>query len=184
MADDCINTIYTPKMGNFRKVINNYLTTRFVKIKEYVSHETHDELVDQLLPSGVPEMRCEINLDFNKIIPMPESISLTQKMEFSEHTPTGDALREKNYWEHGYRDWYDWSCENWGTKWNSYYGSFLENRPAYNFVTAWDPPMPVIRKLAQLLDTPIHLEYDNDYETIWKLVIHPDGEELRTFEKY
>jgi len=50
-------------------------------------------------------------------------------------------------------DWYDWRCANWGTKWNTDEPSFGsdENRYdylAYNFDTAWSPPVEFIEKLS------------------------------------
>ena len=50
---------------------------------------------------------------------------------------------------YGCKDWYEWCCRYWGTKWNSY------NSPAQDwdsneiiFDTAWSAPHPVIEKLA------------------------------------
>lgn len=53
-----------------------------------------------------------------------------------------------NIKEYGFKDWYDWSVLNWGTKWNAYdqqkmgFGSI-------RFDTAWSTPYPVIEKLAK-----------------------------------
>jgi hypothetical protein len=41
----------------------------------------------------------------------------------------------KNKLEHGHTTWYDWSCEHWGTKWNSYNHSSGESY--CEFDTAW-----------------------------------------------
>jgi hypothetical protein len=170
MPNDCLNTISAPKLPDFPRSIRPFLTTRFRRLNNNVGYITHWEKFT--------------DFDFQKIIPMPEPIKRTKLKIFSEGTPRGEALREQNFVNFGFKDWYDWSWANWGTKWNSYYGGFVENRPAFRFSTAWDSPIPVIKKLAHLLDTPIHLEYDNDYETIWKFEMHPDGHELCTFEKY
>lgn len=49
-------------------------------------------------------------------------------------------------------DWYEWSNKFWGTKWNAYetvplkdgeYGEIL-----VKFETAWSPPLPVLKKIA------------------------------------
>lgn len=57
---------------------------------------------------------------------------------------------EKKY---GARDWYDWCCINWGTKWNACKCSIAEDADetvVYEFQTAWADPDPVIVKLSNL----------------------------------
>jgi len=56
-----------------------------------------------------------------------------------------------NIRKYGYAYWYDWSIENWGTKWDAY--GFPKNQPAENiirFETAWSCPVKVIQKLAKI----------------------------------
>jgi hypothetical protein len=67
--------------------------------------------------------------------------------DFEKIVPTGDVP-----------DWLDRRIEKWGTKWIGYEvrigGSTIE------FYTAWSPPIPVIRKLAELhKDLVFTLEY-------------------------
>ncbi len=44
-------------------------------------------------------------------------------------------------------DWYEWSIENWGTKWNAYDCKF-KNPTTVLFDTAWSAPLPIILKLS------------------------------------
>ena len=62
--------------------------------------------------------------DFEKIIPMPADVE----------------------------DWYDWRCENWGTKWNSCDANcdWSPDCLEYDFETAWSPCEPVIKALAAM----------------------------------
>jgi hypothetical protein len=56
----------------------------------------------------------------------------------------------------GFYDWYDWRVENWGTKWNSYSFEFEHEGPAelrFRFNTAWDFPIPIFEKLAEMFPT-------------------------------
>ena len=71
--------------------------------------------------------------DFNKVIPMPDDIY------------RGD-LGPKEQKIYGKKNWYDWSCWNWGTKWNSYGNSF--DGHTLTFQTAWSAPHPVIKTLS------------------------------------
>lgn len=45
-------------------------------------------------------------------------------------------------------DWYEWSCKNWGTKWNSY-EPFAGDKHQIIFETAWCTPIPVILALSK-----------------------------------
>lgn len=55
----------------------------------------------------------------------------------------------KNIADHGYKTWYDWCREHWGTKWDAceVEGDGCGN---YTFETAWCFCYPVIEKLSQM----------------------------------
>lgn len=110
--------------------------------------------------------------DFNRLIPMPE---------FLEHTRSGRATidgKQVSSWyvidptrvdradnercftpeeeaqlrDLGCESWYDWSYNNWGTKWNACRPEITEDRVRdgyleIRFDTAWDKPPPIIDKL-------------------------------------
>ena len=77
---------------------------------------------------------------FDKIIPMPDDIirdNLTYEM------------RQKSEG----RNWYDWSCANWGTKWDAYQVRVQRLSDTAMYVTmetAWSPPIPIFEKLVEL----------------------------------
>ncbi|MBQ7152683.1 MAG: hypothetical protein IJR83_01940 [Clostridia bacterium] len=75
-------------------------------------------------------------IDFEKIIPMPEGIF---------KGPLGSAERQ----QYGKNNWYDWSIEHWGTKWNAYNTDFRPQSGTLVFWTAWSAPHPVLEALAQ-----------------------------------
>lgn len=56
--------------------------------------------------------------NFNNFIPMPEGV-----------------------------DWYSWSVDNWGTKWNAY-DSDINGKYIF-FTTAWSEPGPILDKIVQ-----------------------------------
>lgn len=77
--------------------------------------------------------------DFNKILPMPEESDDFKK----------DGSLNAEDMERG-NNWYAWSIQNWGTKWNAVDGHLdvdNEDRIEYSFRTAWDAPRGVIDKL-------------------------------------
>ncbi len=89
-------------------------------------------MTNEDIPAGVN------SIDFNKVIPMPNyvfkgDIGKTERKQF------------------GRNNWYDWSVEHWGTKWNSYgYHEQYDNPNILTFDTAWSAPHPVIQKLSEL----------------------------------
>jgi hypothetical protein len=56
-----------------------------------------------------------------------------------------DKLKSKSLIEkYGHDNWYDWSCDNWGTKWdiNEFYGVDRQGDTiSFSFSSAWSPPI-------------------------------------------
>ncbi len=76
--------------------------------------------------------------DFNNIVPMPKEIN-----------PRGSL----SYKDREQPNWYDWSCDNWGTKWNSsnvHVNYEEENYVCFSFLTAWSAPTPIAVKLKRM----------------------------------
>jgi len=188
------------------------------------------KIFDTIMVKSEGSSHNQYNLDFNKIIPMPESLhvsssstsetclklylckhpklllnlkgfnkylsSLVMKASYAEtlaniisYSEYKDeqavlALGEKlynNIIQYGYTDWYHWSIDNWGTKWNAS-ESFVK-RPSSKatsftvwFDTAWSAPIPILEKLVTMFpehslecewaDEDLgcncgHVEYDN-----------------------
>ena len=83
---------------------------------------------------------------FEKIIPMPEDC-------FRENL---NEAKRKECATKGIPTWYEWCCENWGTKWDAcevevdQIGCTKSDKyrwVTYRFQTACDAPHPVIAKL-------------------------------------
>ena len=59
-----------------------------------------------------------------------------------------------NIKKYGYKTWYDWNIDNWGTKWNACNPlvtvALDYTEVTISFDTAWSAPIPVIRKIAQM----------------------------------
>lgn len=98
----------------------------------YISIEATEELQNEIAEFVHSE---KSDFDFEKIIPMPENI----------YRGNFGAEEEKLY---GKNNWYDWSIEHWGTKWNA---EIVDASPnSYALDTAWSPCEPVIAELARL----------------------------------
>lgn len=136
-------------------------------------------------------------VDFNKIIPMPESLNIeagsrtdrglnlykefigglfnrkeTDVLKFSAKTlaesekvflskrkdiDSAEWELGKTTWNniqnYGAPTWYEWSINNWGTKWNAYgYDENADYSGNENlwFQTAWSAPHPILQKLSEM----------------------------------
>lgn len=155
MPNWCNNTLTI--VGNdktFDQVIAPYLTTQIVK-----DYNDEDEEITYL--------------DFEKILPFPKCIAETKHLwnlgaekrlniNFDDLHKLIKEAEENNLKECGYKSWYDWSVENWGTKWNSDSCNITESGMA--LVTAWSPPTLVIKELAKKLQCDLRLIYIEEGE--------------------
>jgi Ferredoxin-like domain in Api92-like protein len=145
-------------------------------------------------------------IDFNKIIPRPESLNITSgsttdngiailKYRAGDETEIHKIMQYKwsrgfaNYDDlinhllekgsanleeaakalenekiYGHRDWYSWTRDNWGTKWNAYSQELREDG-VIKFETAWSTPEPVICALSRMFpDAQFDVRYaDEDF---------------------
>jgi hypothetical protein len=119
-------------------------------------------------------------IDFNKIVPMPDLLShigsgrttidgVVYDQWYFDPAPNDDymtidrpltpqELRTLQQYKHD--NWYNWSCDMWGTKWNAYSQSIdtvsnerLDTVIVIEFDTAWASPDPVIQALAEMFPT-------------------------------
>ena len=69
----------------------------------------------------------------------------------SEDAPEALELGKKYYdnlKKYGAPTWYEWCCDNWGTKWNAYDCSHAENNTLY-FETAWSGVPAIVKRLSE-----------------------------------
>ena len=102
----------------------------------------------------------DIDFDFNKIIPMPESLRITSPA----HNKEEEDIYKKNVYKYGHGDWYSWSIDKWGTKWNAsstYINDIQDNYFDFSFNTAWSPPIPLLKALSEKYPL---LRFDTEFE--------------------
>ncbi|MCR5456632.1 MAG: hypothetical protein K6F14_00985 [Clostridiales bacterium] len=86
-----------------------------------------------------------------------------------------------NILKYGYPNWYDWSCDNWGTKWNACgysEGVDYADNEYLEFDTAWSAPVPVIAKLSEMFPKIefLHKWADEDFGQNVGVLTYSDGE--------
>ena len=98
--------------------------------------------------------------DFNKIIPMPESLHITSPAQ----NEAEKSAYEENVKMYGHGNWYDWACDKWGTKWNAcdaFINDIQDDYFEFAFSTAWSPPIPILYALSEKYPL---LRFDTEYE--------------------
>jgi hypothetical protein len=117
-----------------------------------------DEDIDRLVAVVGSETDA---FNFSKIIPYPQA--------FADRDADRTKLNESEFLaKYGSRSdgfnsgGYDWCVQNWGTKWDACRSVMRKatDCPLFRFSTAWAPPLPVIKRLAELFpELMISLEY-------------------------
>ena len=105
----------------------NHVTNRI-----YCENAFRERIVEKLVSVDKEGKKY---VDFNNLIQTPKYI---YQGDF------GEEERKK----YGKNNWYDWNIENWGTKWNAYETEITEDY--IQFRSAWNPPIPVLKKLSSL----------------------------------
>lgn len=106
----------------------------------------------------------EPSFDFKSVLPFPEALKdsispvhvCTEEDKAGKHKddPQCITLIESKLRinEYGADNWYEWNCNNWGTKWNSYHCSIVEDHETVLIIkydTAWSPATPVLREISK-----------------------------------
>ena len=112
-------------------------------------------------PQKVVKALVDHRLDFMKIYPYPKDLDIVAGRSGADDSPEQIQLvaaEESNLKKYGYKNWYDWCVNNWGTKWNAggdndaMQVDFDEDVgdqgiALFQFDTAWAPPLGVLEKL-------------------------------------
>lgn len=86
-----------------------------------------------------------------------------------------------NIIDYGYPTWYEWSIENWGTKWGTMENKIIKgkNYIKFYFETAWSTPLPIFKELANIIDNDIEIWYaDEDIGNNCGKIYFINGEEI------
>ena len=79
----------------------------------------------------------------DNLLPTPEELRNTVKGYVGEDKQEElERQYQNNLLKYGFKDWYDWSCANYGSKWSDYEGSFSSIGDEYlmlSFNSAWSP---------------------------------------------
>lgn len=115
------------------------------------------EVLEDLFDNG--------KVTFEKLIPMPKTLNITEGTVTENAIAYAISKKEtekelgiktleefgnlclNNILKYGSVNWYDWSCNNWGTKWDAIQEEGSPEDGELIFLTAWSEPIKVIEKL-------------------------------------
>jgi hypothetical protein len=90
----------------------------------------------------------------NEFVPIPESLHIVSGRCGADDNPEQIALeaaQKSNIEQHGYKDWYDYCVNEWGTKWDvggdGYEAQDIPSGLMLTFESAWAPPVAAYDKL-------------------------------------
>jgi len=103
---------------------------------------------------------------FEGNFPCPQELRDTDAAFYTDKAEQAEQceIEAANIEKHGARHWYDWCCDNWGTKWgdyDTYFGGQGRNGATFTFNTAWSPGSEGLRNISALWP---ELAFVNAYE--------------------
>ena len=120
--------------------------------------------------SGECGMRYLILKDKHLISWTDDDRSFMERMEkqkeknpnrFNEDIKLGKKYL-RNISKYGYKDWYNFRCDKWGTKWNSSEAEWIAD-DCVEFETAWGFCHPIVKKLSEMFpDVAIEAEWSDE----------------------
>ena len=141
------------------KKLSNYGENQVPNICEnelsiYADGDDQEALLKKLTKQLESE---ESVFDFNKLVPSPDWDNTPNEdgelPVIDEDAP--EFMHVKKFPSSGKSDdrWYNWNCDNWGTKWNSFnaereiceYGDHVQ----FKFQTAWCAPVEILLALRE-----------------------------------
>jgi hypothetical protein len=110
-----------------------------------------EELVNTISPSPKPEVRKVKDMQGNEIVVE------VYRENINNATPDQQEELRRKY---GHSNWYDWNCNNWGTKWDCSDSHYTEEDKILQFQTAWACPEKIIAEMKLVFPD---LRFDGSY---------------------
>jgi hypothetical protein len=113
-----------------------------------LTHE-NPEMIAKAVAAAEAGNLCET------FVPCPQELTETAAGGYSNAETQADleAIRRANIEKYGYPSWYEWSIDNWGTKWEPDIRVVTRedaNNASFAFDSAWAPPVGFYQKLEEL----------------------------------
>ena len=163
-------------------VISKKESEEFLQVKNLLKGTKDDyygDLWNRYMRNITVEKMKEIERAVNRYIPeeTEKKLGIKTLEEFGE-------LCLNNISKYGCATWYDWSCQNWGTKWDAIYKEGTPEEGKLIFLTAWSEPINVIEKLFEKYpNSKIEWEYIGECNE-FRGKIYSNGDGITHKEEY
>lgn len=104
---------------------------------------------------------------FEGNFPCPTELVATEAAFYADEKLQRELVKieKANLKKYGFRNWYDWCNDNWGTKWGDYDthidDEYKRDKARFEFVTAWAPGTEGLKRISALHP---ELAFVNSYE--------------------
>lgn len=91
-------------------------------------------------------------LCLDNFVPMPKELDIDSGCFSGDKKTEMEKIYKENEKKYGYKSWYEWRIENWGTKWDISDVEIMDSGDTfiqYMFDTAWSPPTEWLRKVSE-----------------------------------
>ena len=83
-----------------------------------------------------------------------------------------------NIIEYGFDTWYDWACENWGTKWGACHTYYVDENNI-EFDCAWSVPYNILKEISRKYQTKVEVDFaDEDIGNNCGRIVFRNGKEI------
>lgn len=83
-----------------------------------------------------------------------------------------------NIIEYGFDTWYDWACENWGTKWGACHTYYVDENNI-EFDCAWSVPYNILKEISRKYQTKVEVDFaDEDIGSNCGRIVFKNGKEI------
>ena len=107
--------------------------------------EESEKQLKKFIKENINEEELGDTLSFQGSAPRPKDLDITA----GSRTEKEEAQAKINKEKYGYEDWYEWSINEWGTKWDACSSNVDDqddNEISISFETAWSPPLEWMQK--------------------------------------
>lgn len=129
----------------------NPLIPNLGNVKDKMTFEDFSSKMTSLFPDAVKNMPYYI-MKPSEIEDTKKKYAESYKDKANEELNKTIELGSKvfnNIQKYGYPDWYEWSYDNWGCKWNASNTYYNIDEGVVYFDTPWGPAIPVIEELSK-----------------------------------